>query len=95
MSAPVEDEGKKPEKPANPVREAILALVEEAGVGRVITPTAAAQAVSEEKWQRVLKDVRGEAVRLMKSGHVVIYRKGKPIEDPDKFKGIYKIGLPR
>lgn len=83
-----------PKKPANPVREAILSLVEARGVGGVITPTEAAQAVSEEKWQRVLKDVRAEAVRLMKSGHVVIYRKGRPVEDPDKFKGIYKIGLP-
>lgn len=84
----------KAKRPANPVREAILSLVATAGTGSVITPTAAAQAVSDDKWQRVLKDVRAEAVRLMKSGHVVIYRKGRPVEDPDTFKGVYKIGLP-
>lgn len=91
---PETTDSKPTKKPANPVREAILALVEEAGVGGVVSPSAAAQSVSEHKWQRVLKDVRAEAIRLMKSGHVVIYRKGRPVEDPDKFKGVYKIGLP-
>jgi len=87
-------ETKKPKKPANPVREAILALAEEAGVGGVFPPSKAAQVVSEGRWHAVLKDVRGEAVRLMKSGHIVIYRKGRPVENPDNFKGLYKIGLP-
>ena len=90
-----DDKDAKPKKPPpNPVREAILMLAEEAGVGGVFPPSKAAQEVSEEKWQKVLKDVRGEAVRLMKSGHITIYRKGRPVEDPDKFKGLYKIGLP-
>lgn len=91
----IEDgEEEKPKPPANPVREAILMLAEEAGVGGVFPPSKAAQEVSEEKWQKVLNDVRGEAVRLMKSGHITIYRKGRPVDDPDKFKGLYKIGLP-
>ena len=86
---------KKPKKPPpNPVREAILMLAEEAGVGGVFPPSKAAQEVSELKWQKVLNDVRAEAIRLMKSGHITIYRKGRPVEDPDKFKGLYKIGLP-
>ncbi len=85
---------KKKKPPANPVKEAILKMVHEKGVGGVVSPTHVAQLVSEEKWQRVLKDVRAEAVRLMKSGHVVIYRKGRPVENPDNFRGVYKIGLP-
>jgi len=24
----------------------------------------------------------------------LIYRKGKPVEDPDVFKGVYRLGLP-
>jgi hypothetical protein len=41
----------------------------------------------------VLKDVRAEAVRLHKAGAIAIYRKGKPVEDPDTFKGVYRLGL--
>jgi hypothetical protein len=89
-----ETAAKKKKPPANPVKEAILKMVHEKGVGGVVSPTHVAQLVSEEKWQRVLKDVRAEAVRLMKSGHVTIYRKGRPVENPDNFRGVYKIGLP-
>ncbi len=79
--------------PANPVRESILALVTACGVGKTITPEAAAKAVSPENFVRVLKDVRAEAVRLHKSGQIAIYRKGKPVENPDTFKGVYRLGL--
>ena len=54
----------------------------------------AARAVSDANFQRVLKDVRAEAIRLHKAGTVLIYRKGKPVEDPDVFKGVYRLGLP-
>ena len=50
--------------------------------------------MSDANFQRVLKDVRAEAVRLHKAGTVLIYRKGKPVEDPDVFKGVYRLGLP-
>lgn len=83
------------EQPKNPVREAILELTEACGAGKTIAPEAAAKAVSEENFRRVLKDVRAEAVRLHKAGTVLIYRKGKPVEDPDLFKGVYRLGLPQ
>jgi hypothetical protein len=25
----------------------------------------------------------------------VIYRKGKPVEDPNDFRGVYRLGLPK
>lgn len=81
-------------KPKNPVRDAILQLVHERGVGKTICPSEAAKSVSDLKWRSVLKDVRAEAVRLMKSGEISIYRKGRPVEDPDNFKGVYRLGLP-
>lgn len=81
------------EKP-NPVREAILLLTAAKGAGKTIAPEDAAKAVSAENFVRVLKDVRAEAVRLHKAGTVLIYRKGKPVEDPDKLKGVYRLGLP-
>lgn len=78
----------------NPVRSAILDLVTTRGVGKTICPTEAAKAVSEDRWRAVLKDVRAEAIRLMKAGTITIYRKGRPVEDPDTFKGVYRLGLP-
>lgn len=82
------------ETPANPVRDAILSLVEARGAGKTICPTEAAKQVSEDKWRRALPDVRAEAVRLAKSGDIAIYRKGKPV-DPEDFKGVYRLGLPQ
>ena len=69
-------------------------LTAECGVGKTISAEQAARAVSEENFQRVLKDVRAEAVRLAKVGTITIYRKGKPV-DPDTFKGVYRLGLPQ
>lgn len=80
--------------PKNPVREAILALTAARGAGKTIAPEDAAKAVSPENFARVLKDVRAEAIRLHKVGTIAIYRKGKPVENPDTFKGVYRLGLP-
>ena len=80
--------------PKNPVREAILALTAAKGAGKTITPEDAAKTVSPENFVRVLKDVRAEAIRLHKAGTIAIYRKGKPVENPDTFKGVYRLGLP-
>ena len=82
------------EAPKNPVREAILELTAAKGAGKSIAPEDAAKAISPEHFVRVLKDVRAEAVRLHKAGLITIYRKGKPVEDPDTFKGVYRLGLP-
>lgn len=80
--------------PKNPVRDAILALTAARGAGKTIAPEDAARAVSAENFVRVMKDVRAEAIRLHKAGTVSIYRKGKPVENPDTFKGVYRLGLP-
>lgn len=80
--------------PKNPVRDAILSLTAARGAGKTIAPEDAAKAVSPDNFVRVLKDVRAEAVRLHKAGTISIYRKGKPVDDPDTFKGVYRLGLP-
>ena len=83
------------ETKVNPVRDAILALTAARGAGKTIAPEDAAKAISAENFVRVLKDVRAEAICLHKAGTVLIYRKGKPVEDPDTFKGVYRLGLPK
>lgn len=82
------------DEPKNPVRAAILELTAAKGAGKTITPEDAAKAVSPDNFVRVLKDVRAEAIRLHKAGAIAIYRKGKPVEDPDMFKGVYRLGIP-
>ncbi|MGE6698830.1 DUF3253 domain-containing protein [Hyphomonas sp. NPDC076900] len=76
------------------VREAILTLTAAKGAGKTIAPEDAAKAISSEHFVRVLKDVRAEAIRLHKAGLITIYRKGKPVEDLDTFKGVYRLGVP-
>jgi hypothetical protein len=78
----------------------ILALCNDAGSGRTICPTDAAQAFAAARgedalgWRSHLTKVRGAAVRLAEAGRIVIYRKGKPV-DPRDFRGVYRLGLPR
>jgi hypothetical protein len=79
--------------PKNPVRDAILALTAARGAGKTIAPEDVAKAVSPDNFVRILKDVRAEAIRLHKAGTIAIYRKGKPVENPDTFKGVYRLGL--
>jgi hypothetical protein len=38
--------------------------------------------------------IRRAAVQLALAGRLVIYRKGKPA-DPNDFRGVYRLGLPR
>ncbi|MHA6288307.1 DUF3253 domain-containing protein [Maricaulis sp. CAU 1757] len=78
----------------DPVEEAILKLVAACPQGRSIAPADAARAVDAERHKRKFGHVRQAAIRLAKQGKVVILRKGKPVEDPDTFKGVYRIGRP-
>ena len=41
-----------------------------------------------------MQPIRRMAVRLTKEGHIAIMRKGKPVADPDDFRGIYRLGMP-
>ncbi|MCG7394754.1 DUF3253 domain-containing protein [Microvirga sp. ACRRW] len=75
---------------------AMLALLNERGPGRSISPADVASAVgghSSEEWGPLMQPLRRVAVRLMKEGRIVIVRKGKPV-DPDDFRGTYRLTLP-
>ena len=85
-----EDDAKELAK-KHPVRAAIFELTGACEVGKSVTPTQVAQAVSPKHWKKLLSEVKAEAVRLAKDGKITILRKGKPI-DPDNFKGLYRIG---
>lgn len=84
----------------DPLAQTILALCAAAGPGKTICPTDAAKTFARNReeddlaWRGHLAQVRSRAVGLARSGRLVIYRKGKPA-DPDDFRGVYRIGLPR
>jgi hypothetical protein len=63
--------------------------------GKTLSPPELAQQIAtEEDWHRLLVPIRRTAVKLALDGRVVIYRKGKPA-DPNDFRGVYRLGLPR
>jgi hypothetical protein len=80
---------------ASDIEAAILHAVAEAGAGRSASPTDVARALEPgPQWHRLMPAVRRSAVKLALEGRIVIYRKGKPV-DPNDFKGVYRLGLPR
>ncbi len=82
------------------LEQVITDLCNAQGPGRTICPTDAAKAFAAERsdddlaWRRWLQQVRANAVGMCRKGELVIYRKGKPA-DPDTFRGVYRLGLPR
>lgn len=92
-----------PAAAANPAQQeavleaTILDLTTARGEDKTICPSDAARHLAgkhPDGWGPLMTPIRRVAVRLAHEGRVVIYRKGKPA-DPDNFKGVYRIGLPR
>jgi hypothetical protein len=80
-------------KPAA-LEDAILAELTRAG-GKTLSPPELAHAIAGSgDWHGLLVPIRRAAVTLARAGRLIIYRKGKPA-DPDDFRGVYRLGLPR
>ncbi|ABY31389.1 DUF3253 domain-containing protein [Methylorubrum extorquens] len=80
------------------IEETMLRLVSERGADKTCCPSEIARALGgphPDGWSSLMQPVRRVAVRLTKAGRVQILRKGKPVEDPDDFRGIYRLSLPR
>jgi hypothetical protein len=83
-----------PAEPAG-VEATILRLLAEAGGGKTISPTDVALVFEPgANWHLLMTPVRRASVKLALAGQIVIYRKGRPA-DPEDFKGVYRLGLPR
>jgi hypothetical protein len=76
------------------LQAAILDALTRAGADKTLSATDIAHAIGGDTWHDLLHPIRRAAVALAQAGRLVIYRKGKPV-DPDDFKGVYRIGLPR
>ncbi|MFD0917724.1 DUF3253 domain-containing protein [Pseudahrensia aquimaris] len=77
--------------------DTIMTMAHERGAEKSLCPSEVARAIAgkdEKQWRALMKPIRAEAVRMARAGNVAITRKGKPV-DPDDFKGIYRIALPK
>lgn len=96
--SPAPDSTQKP--PRSTLEDVIRDMCSAAGPSKTICPTDAARAFAAARgedalgWRNWLQKVRGAAVGMARKGEIVIYRKGKPA-DPDDFRGVYRLGLPR
>ncbi|ACA14944.1 conserved hypothetical protein [Methylobacterium sp. 4-46] len=80
------------------IAETLLRLVAERGPDKTICPSEVARALGgphPDGWSPLMQPVRRQAVRLMKEGRIAILRKGRVVPDPDAFRGVYRLSLPR
>ena len=79
------------------IEETILQLLAERGAEKTICPSEAARALGgghPDGWGPLMQPIRRVAVRLAREGRIVITRKGRAV-DPDDFRGVYRLSLPR
>ena len=79
---------------AIPLEESIVEVLLQAGARTLSAPEIAHAIAPEGDWHGLLMPIRSAAVALAQAGRLVIYRKGKAA-DPDDFRGVYRLGLPR
>jgi hypothetical protein len=77
------------------LREAMMELANERGVGRAVDPMEVAVKVAgpnEKVWRRLMKPIKDEAGRLAGDRKIVVLRKGKPA-DPAAIRGLWRFRL--
>ncbi len=86
--------------PDDPIVTYILNAVAD---GAVVSPNHIAQAIAADRakdtapkdiWRKYMTAVRQQAISLARNGRLEIMRKGE-VADPNDFKGLYKLRLPR
>ena len=89
--------------PADPVATAILERLAVAKTGGSVSPEDVARAVAEGRrkandppdlWRRYLPAVKQQAIHLARTGEIQILRKGRPVDDPARAKGVVRYRLP-
>lgn len=87
----------------DPVADAILAALAEAGPGESVSPQDVATRIAEGRrrkndppdlWRRYLPAVKQQAIHLARGGRIVVLRKGQPVDDPAHVKGVVRYALP-
>ena len=97
MSAQNNSSSPRPRLSEPAIAEEMLRMAGARGPEASFCPSEVARALvgtHPDTWGAAMVPVRRVAVQLAKSGKIVIYRKGKPV-DPDDFRGVYRLGMPR
>jgi hypothetical protein len=76
------------------LEDALLDVLTRANGKTLSAPEIAHAIAAENDWHALLMPIRRAAVSLALAGRLIIYRKGK-IADPNDFRGVYRLGLPR
>jgi hypothetical protein len=76
------------------LEDTILEILAHSDAKTLSAPEIAHAMSPHAEWHALLAPIRNAAVTLAKSGRLLIYRKGRPA-DPDDFRGVYRLGLPR
>ena len=75
----------------------LLSAVAARGHDKTACPSEVARQIGgghPDQWGPLMQPIRKVAVRLANEGRLIITRKGKAV-DPNEFRGVYRIGLPR
>ncbi|MEM1317231.1 MAG: DUF3253 domain-containing protein [Pseudomonadota bacterium] len=86
-----------PAPPHERIRQSIMEIAHERGPSKTLCPSEVARAIGgkdEKVWRHYMKPIRAAAVAMALAGEIEIMRKGKTV-DPENFRGVYRIGLPR
>lgn len=87
----------------DPVAAMILEQLAALKPGGSLSPEDVARAVAEARrkandppdlWRRYLSAVKQQGVHLARAGSIQVLRKGKPVEDPARAKGVIRYRLP-
>jgi hypothetical protein len=80
------------------VEASLLRFAAERGPDKTFSPADVARDLGgphPDGWSPLMTPVRRVAIRLMREGRLVILRKGRPVEDPEELKGVYRLAAPR
>lgn len=72
--------------------ETMIQLCTATGEDGSVRPQDVAVELYPEDWQSLTKRIRLTARQLAEAGHIVILRKGEPV-DPNDFKGVYRLRI--
>lgn len=87
----------------DPIVEAILGQLSAAKAGGSVSPEEVARAVAESRrgpkdppdlWRKYLPAVKQQAIHLARAGRIELLRKGQPVEDPARVKGVVRYRRP-
>jgi len=87
----------------DPVAAVILEQLAAAKPGGSLSPEDVARAVADARrkpndppdlWRRYMSAVKQQAIHLACAGSIQVLRKGQPVEDPARVKGVIRYRLP-